>query len=82
MATRNTDSPKTQRVFLERFFLEEQEAMDSLRSKMAGVNDAEIQSVVRKITEIRARYVAELESQFGETASRAEITQQINDMFS
>ncbi len=82
MATRSAASSKRQTDFVEQFFLEEQEAMETLRSKMAGVQDAEVQAVFSKISEIRARYLAELESQFGETVSRAEITQQINEMFS
>ncbi|MGB2869588.1 MAG: hypothetical protein WBD36_14125 [Bacteroidota bacterium] len=64
-----------------RFVQEEKQAMESLRIRMADTKDPNVQSVFAKLAEIRARYVAELESQFGDVASREEITRQINEMF-
>ena len=66
---------------VERFVQEEKQATEALRARMANTKDPNVQSVFEQLAEIRARYVAELESQFGDIASRAEITRQINEMF-
>ncbi|MCI0706226.1 MAG: hypothetical protein L0Y80_01905 [Ignavibacteriae bacterium] len=65
----------------ERFVQEEKVVMDSLQVRMSGVADVNVQSAYKKLAEIRSRYLSELELEFGEIKSRAEITRQINDMF-
>ncbi|HEY4612478.1 MAG TPA: hypothetical protein VII11_05805 [Bacteroidota bacterium] len=81
MAIKRTASSQSLTEALDRFMQEEKVVMDSLQGRIANVTDADLQSVFNKFSEIRARYLAELESQFGELKSRAEITKQINDMF-
>jgi hypothetical protein len=76
-----TVSSQTLSDVLDRFLQEEKVVMDSLQVRMSNVNDVELASVFEKLTDIRSRYLAELESEFGELKSRAEITKQINDMF-
>ena len=81
MSTQGAAAAQTISDVVERFVREEKEAMESLRARIAGLNDSNMRSVFEQISELRARYVAELESRFGEIKSRAEITNQINEMF-
>ena len=81
MAPQRTASAQTLTDVLDRFLQEEKVVMDSLQVRMSSVTDADLASVFQKLAEIRSRYLSELESEFGEIKSRAEITKQINDMF-
>lgn len=81
MMTQSDNSFQTATDIVERLLEEEREAMEAIRSKAMRVHDPRLQSVLRKLVEMRARNYAELELHVGEIKSEAEITDQINAMF-
>lgn len=81
MMTQFDNSFQTSTDIVERLLEEEREAMETIRSKATRVHDPRLQSVLRKLIEMRARNYAELEHHVSEIKSEAEITNQINAMF-
>lgn len=81
MMTQSDNSFQTATDIVERLLEEEREAMEAIRSKAMRVHDPRLQSILRKLVEMRARNYAELELHVGEIKSEAEITDQINAMF-
>lgn len=79
--TQSDNSFQTSTDIVERLLEEEREAMETIRSKATRVQDPRLQSVLRKLVEMRARNYAELELHISEIKSEAEITNQINAMF-
>ena len=60
---------------------EEREAVKSYQAKATRIKDPRLQSLLTRLAEMRARSIAELESEVSEIRSQAEITTQINAMF-
>ncbi|MBI3112185.1 MAG: DUF2383 domain-containing protein [Ignavibacteriales bacterium] len=60
---------------------EEREAVKSYHAKATRIKDPRLQSLLTRLAEMRARSIAELESEVSEIRSQAEITTQINAMF-
>ncbi|MBI3578274.1 MAG: hypothetical protein HY089_02555 [Ignavibacteriales bacterium] len=81
MITQSNNTFQTSTDIVERLLEEEREAMETIRSKATRVHDPRLQSVLRKLIEMRARNYAELELHISEIKSEAEITGQINAMF-
>lgn len=81
MFSQSTHSYQTSTDIIERLMQEEKEAMESIRAKANRIDDPTLQTVITKLAEMRARSIEELELQFSEIKSQAEITTQINAMF-
>ena len=60
---------------------EEREAVKSYHAKATRITDPRLQDLLTRLAEMRARSIAELESEVSEMRSQAEITTQINAMF-
>lgn len=81
MASFDRTSSQSLTDIIERFMQEERIVVDAFRARIASAEGSDFQSVLEKLTEIRERYIAELESACSEITSRAHITNQINNMF-
>jgi hypothetical protein len=67
--------------FIERLIVQEKEILETHRNSAASVEDQKLNSLFRKLAEIHAQSLAELESYLSETRSQDEITSQINEIF-
>ncbi len=60
---------------------EEREAVKSYHAKATRIDDPRLQGLLTRLADMRARSIAEMESEVSEIRSQAEITTQINAMF-
>jgi hypothetical protein len=67
--------------FIERLIVQEKEILETHRNSAASLEDQKLKSLFRKLAEIHAQSLAELESYLSETRSQDEITSQINEIF-
>ena len=68
--------------FIETVMKEEWEAMEAYRGRAAQFADPQLKTIFKRLSEMRAEYYKELKAQLVQIKSQAEITTQINDMFS
>jgi rubrerythrin len=67
--------------FIEQLITQEKEKIETHRNTAASVEDQKLKSLFKKLAEIHAQGLAELQSYLSETKSHDEITEQINEIF-
>jgi len=67
--------------FIEQLIVREKEIIETHQSSAASVEDQKLKSLFKKLAEIHAQSLAELQSYLSETRSHDEITGQINEIF-
>jgi hypothetical protein len=67
--------------FIERLIVREKEILETHQNNAASVDDQKLKLLFKKLAEIHAQSLAELQSYLSETRSHDEITEQINEIF-
>ena len=67
--------------FIEQLIVQEKEILETHRISATSVEDEKLKSLFKKLAEIHAQSLAELQSYLSETKSHDEITEQINEIF-
>jgi rubrerythrin len=81
VTSRSDKRDHTSLSFIERLIVREKGAVEAHQNRAASVEDRDLKSLFKKLAEIHAQGLAELQLYLSEVKSRDEITEEINEIY-